>query len=143
MVSDLLKGYPVVVEIAVAWGEMDSFQHVNNVVYFRYFESARIAYITTVIPSHRPTEPEDDWGLIFAECHINYRAPAFYEEAIRTWLRPGDVARSSFRIHFEMNAEGDGRLLAEGYGVLVGYDYAAGRATALTDDVRAVLSSAR
>jgi acyl-CoA thioesterase FadM len=42
-----------------------------------------------------------------------------------------------------MNAEGDGRLLAEGYGVLVGYDYAAGRAMALTDDVRAVLSNAR
>ncbi|MCB0148997.1 MAG: acyl-CoA thioesterase, partial [Caldilineaceae bacterium] len=41
---DLLAGYPVVIEIPVAWGEMDAFQHVNNIVYFRYFESGRIAY---------------------------------------------------------------------------------------------------
>lgn len=37
-----LAGFPVRVDIPVAWGEMDAFGHVNNVVYFRYFESARI-----------------------------------------------------------------------------------------------------
>src|SRR5260370_38690748 len=42
MVSDLLAGFPVVVEQAVAWGDMDSYRHVNNVVYFRYFENARL-----------------------------------------------------------------------------------------------------
>jgi acyl-CoA thioester hydrolase len=42
--QDLLKNYPVVIEIPIAWGDMDAFQHVNNIVYFRYFESARIAY---------------------------------------------------------------------------------------------------
>ncbi len=44
----LLKGFPVVVEITVAWGEMDALKHVNNVVYFRYFENARIAYFEKV-----------------------------------------------------------------------------------------------
>jgi acyl-CoA thioester hydrolase len=39
-----IDGYPVVIEIPIAWGEMDAFQHVNNIFYFRYFESARIAY---------------------------------------------------------------------------------------------------
>ena len=42
--SELLGSFPVVVAIPVAWGDMDAFQHVNNTVYFRYFESARIAY---------------------------------------------------------------------------------------------------
>src|SRR5687768_14878016 len=37
----LLAGLPVVVELPVVWGEMDSYRHVNNAVYFRYFESAR------------------------------------------------------------------------------------------------------
>ena len=37
--------YPVSVTIPVAWGEMDSFGHVNNVVYFRYIETSRIAYM--------------------------------------------------------------------------------------------------
>jgi len=44
MATPLLPGFPVVIEIAVAWGEMDAFRHVNNVASFRYFESARIAY---------------------------------------------------------------------------------------------------
>ena len=39
--------YPVVIETPVAWGEMDAYGHVNNIVYFRYFESARIAYFPT------------------------------------------------------------------------------------------------
>jgi acyl-CoA thioester hydrolase len=43
--QDLLAEYPLVIEIPVAWGEMDAFQHVNNIVYLRYAESARIAYL--------------------------------------------------------------------------------------------------
>ena len=43
-VADLLAGYPVIVTQAVVWGDMDSYQHVNNVVYFRYFENARLEY---------------------------------------------------------------------------------------------------
>jgi acyl-CoA thioester hydrolase len=42
MNDQLLEGYPVVIEIPVALGKMDSFQHVNNIVYFQYFESACI-----------------------------------------------------------------------------------------------------
>jgi acyl-CoA thioesterase FadM len=42
--ENLMEGYPVVIEVPVAWGEMDAFGHLNNIVYFRYFESARIAY---------------------------------------------------------------------------------------------------
>ena len=30
----LLKEFPVITEIKVAWGEMDALQHVNNAVYF-------------------------------------------------------------------------------------------------------------
>jgi acyl-CoA thioester hydrolase len=42
--APLLEGFPVVVETPVAWGDMDFFRHVNNTVFFRYFESARIEY---------------------------------------------------------------------------------------------------
>ena len=117
----------------VRFGDLDAMRHLNNVAFLQFFESARIAYITTVIPSHRPTEPEDDWGLIFAECHINYRAPAFFNEEIRTHVRPSNLRRSSVRIEFRMESGGDGRLLAEGWGALVGYDYGAGGACPLPE----------
>lgn len=34
----------VEIEIPVAWGEMDAYGHVNNIVYLRWFESCRMAY---------------------------------------------------------------------------------------------------
>lgn len=114
----------------VRFGDLDAMRHLNNVAFLGFFESARIAFMQEVFPAHDPTEP-DDFGLIFAECAISYRAPAFFDEQIRTWIRPTTVARSAFTVGFEMRSETDGRLLAEGHGVLVGYDYAAGRATPL------------
>jgi len=44
----LLRDYPIVMDIPVAWGEMDSLQHVNNIVYFRYFESVRMAFFDRI-----------------------------------------------------------------------------------------------
>jgi acyl-CoA thioester hydrolase len=123
----------------VRFGDLDAMRHLNNVEFLRFFETARIAYITSRIPSHRPTDPQDDWGLIFAECHINYRAPAFFQEVIRTHVRPARLRRSSVRIEFLMTGEGDGRTLAEGWGALVGYDYTEGRAMALPESLRTVL----
>ena len=38
----------MVIEIPVAWGEMDSMGHVNNIVYFRYFETARMNYLERI-----------------------------------------------------------------------------------------------
>lgn len=124
---------------AVRFGDLDAMRHLNNVAFLQFFESARIAYITSIVPSHRPTEPESDWGLIFAECHIAYRAPAFFADEIRTHLRPSELRRSSFRMEFLMTSERDGRLLAEGWGAMVGYDYAKGAARPLPDVLTRVL----
>ena len=40
--------WPSRVEIPVAWGDMDAFGHVNNVVYFRWFETGRIHFFGLV-----------------------------------------------------------------------------------------------
>lgn len=45
------RAWPSVVSIPVAWGEMDALGHVNNVAYFRYFETARVAFVLDAIAS--------------------------------------------------------------------------------------------
>jgi len=122
----------------VRFGDLDTMGHLNNVAFLQFFETARITFLRALIPEHDPTDPSD-FGLIFAECRINYRSPAFFEEDIGTSVRPSAIARSSIRLEFEMRSDRDGRLLAEGYGVLVGYDYAAGKATPLPERARAAL----
>lgn len=125
----------------VRFGDLDAMQHLNNVEFLRYFETARIAYLGSLFPDQTPTV-RSDFGWIFAECHISYRSPANFGEHVRTAIEPGDVGRSSLRLTFTMTADEDGRLLAEGYGVLVGYDYAEGRSKPIPDQVRERLRAA-
>jgi acyl-CoA thioester hydrolase len=119
----------------VRFGDLDAMQHMNNVEFLRFFETARIDYLMGILPEHNPGSRRQ-FGFIFAECHIAYRSPAHFGEEIRTFIWPTALERSSIRIEFAMQAESDGRLLAEGYGVLVGYDYAAGESRPVPDELR-------
>ena len=119
----------------VRFGDLDAMQHMNNVEFLRFFETARIDYLMGILPEHDPGSRQQ-FGFIFAECHIAYRSPAHFGEEIRTFIWPTGLERSSIRIEFAMRSESDGRLLAEGYGVLVGYDYAAGKSRPVPDELR-------
>jgi acyl-CoA thioester hydrolase len=125
----------------VRFGDLDANRHLNNVVFLRYFETARIAYIRELIPVHDPTQPERDaFGLIFAECHINYRSPVHFDEEVAIECSIGEVRRSAFQVLFTMRV-GE-RVAAEGYGWLVGFDYSAEHAVPLPDELKKVLQDA-
>ncbi|MSX02474.1 MAG: hypothetical protein F2813_04855 [Actinobacteria bacterium] len=133
------EGWPFSYVDRVRFGDLDAMRHLNNVAFLGFFESARIAYIQSLVASHSPVTPEDEVGLIFAEAHINYRSPALFDEEIRTFIRPRALKRSSFRTEFLMTSETDGRTLAEGWGALVGYNYAADKATPISEPIAAAL----
>jgi acyl-CoA thioester hydrolase len=123
----------------VRFGDLDAMRHLNNVVFLRYFETARIAYLRDLV-DHDPANPEqDEFGLIFAECHINYRSPVVFDEVVDVQCSIGNVKRSSFRVEFDMRV--GTRLAAEGYGVLVGFDYTTQQASALPDALREALDA--
>jgi acyl-CoA thioester hydrolase len=125
----------------VRFGDLDAMRHLNNVVFLRYFETARIGYIRGLMPAHDPSHPERDrFGLIFAECHINYRSPVYFDEEVAVECSIGEVRRSAFQVTFTMRV-GE-RVAAEGYGWLVGFDYAAEKSSPLPDSFREVLSAA-
>jgi acyl-CoA thioester hydrolase len=119
----------------VRFGDLDAMQHLNNVEFLRFFETARIEYISHLFPQHSPDRAQD-FGFIFAECHIAYLAPGRYRDDVRTYVWVSEVRRSALRVDFEMVVDADDRKLAEGYGWLVGYDYASGRSQPLPDALR-------
>ena len=116
----------------VRYADVDTMRHLNNVAFVQFFEDARIAFMHSLFPEHDPTDPEE-FPVVFAELHLHYRAPAYFGEEIRTSVRPSHLERSSFRTQFRMEAED--RLIAEGYGVYVGYDYVGERAQPLTERI--------
>ena len=58
------------IEIPVIWGDMDAFQHVNNTVYFRYFENVRIEYFE-LVGINRLMATEKDWGQFWGRLHVD------------------------------------------------------------------------
>lgn len=124
----------------VRFGDLDAMRHLNNVVFLRYFETARISYMRQLTPEHDPADPGGGgFGFIFAECHINYRSPVHFDEEVEIRCRVDEVRRSAFRVGFEMTVER--RPAADGYGWLVGFDYDKQESARLPEALRQALEA--
>ncbi len=117
----LLDNYAVRCEIPVAWGEMDALGHVNNIVYFRYFESARMAYFERVGFTGETT----GIGPILAETACRFRAPLHYPDRVVAAARVTEMQADRFVMDYAIASTGLDRVVATGSGLVVAYDYAA------------------
>lgn len=115
--------FPVSVTIPVQWGDMDAFGHVNNVVYLRWFESARIAYFDRVGLSERVLR--DRVGPILARTAIDYEQPLTYPDTITVATRIPRLGNTSFSMEYRVTSAARGRA-AKGETVIVLVDYAKG-----------------
>lgn len=131
---DLLEGYPVVVRLPVQWGEMDAFGHLNNVVYFRYFETARIRYLDECgfAESHR----ERHVGAILHSTSCRFRVPLTYPDRVDVGARVREVEEDRFTMEYRIVSLGSEAVAAQGEGIVVSFDYEAERKTTLPDEVR-------
>ena len=139
-----LDGFPVVVEIPVAWGDMDYFRHVNNIVFFRYFESARIEYLERI--GFRELTGESSVGPILASTGCRFRRPLTWPDTVAVGARVTEVGEDRFAMEYRLVSRKSGEVAAEGTGVLVSFDYAAERKVPLPEAVRraiGVLEGAR
>jgi len=133
MANDLLAGYPATVDIPVAWGEMDALGHVNNIVYFRYFETARIHYLVQAgfIVQNRA----DGIGPILASVCCRFRRPLTFPDTVTVGVRVTGIATDRLTIHHRLVSQKLGVVAAEGEGVIVSYNYRAGGKAPLPPDV--------
>jgi acyl-CoA thioester hydrolase len=129
---ELLAGFPIVVEIPVAWGDMDAFGHVNNVVFFRYFETARIAFLYRV--DFRGTDGCP--GPILASTQCRFRRPLAFPDTVLVGVRVTELAEDRFTHEYRIVSLKGDEIAAEGSGVVVAYDYATRSKTSIPDDVR-------
>ena len=120
--NPLEKKYPVVLSQNVIWGDMDAYGHVNNTVYFRYFEDARIAYFDR-INVHEQME-QFKIGPILASTHCNFRLPLDYPDHIHIATRSSILSPRKFKMEYAVFSERHDSITADGEGLIVYYDYA-------------------
>jgi acyl-CoA thioester hydrolase len=122
-VSNPLPDFPVTVELPIAWGDMDAFGHVNNTVFFRYFESARIAYFDEV--GYGALMAERGLGPILAETSCRFRRPLTYPDRVVVGARVPQVGEDRFTMEYRIWSEGQATVAGKGEGLIVSYDYRA------------------
>lgn len=130
----LESDFPVIFETPVAWGEMDSMGHVNNIVYFRYFESARLAYFERV--GFLDEMRRSGIGPILATTKCRFRKPLTYPDRIRVGATANDLQEDRFTMLYCIESEALGSFAADGEGLIVAYDYNRKRKTPLPEIVR-------
>lgn len=127
--------FPVLLEIPVAWGEMDAMGHVNNIVYLRWFESARIAYFERI--GWLEASRADGIGPILHSTQARFRAPVQWPDTITVRTRVTELEEDRFTMLYEVRSHALGRVAADGSGMVVCYDYRQGVKVPLPAPLRA------
>lgn len=132
--NELLAHCPVVVEIPVAWGEMDAFQHVNNIVYLRYFETARIAYFERVdLMGHME---RTGVGPILASEQCQFRIPVTYPDTLSVGTHISTMGTDRLTMKFVIVSHKHGKVAAQGDGVVVSFNYRENKKASLPEEWR-------
>ncbi len=126
--------YPVLITVPVQWGDQDMFAHVNNVVYFRWFESARIAYLMKIAMPRRAAEEHS--GPILAAINCNYRRQLNFPDTIEIGSRITRIGRTSVTMNHSLWSVEQQALAADGDSTIVMFDYDAQRPIPVPDSVR-------
>lgn len=135
----MLSEFPVIYETTVAWGDMDAFQHVNNVMYLRYFESARIHYFEQT-PMFEIMQAEGVGPIVHSH-RVRYRFPLTYPDQVRIGVRVTGVARDRIIASYRLVSTRHQIIAAEGETTIVFVNYRTGEKASIPEAVLAAFDA--
>ena len=130
------KDYPVWQTITTRWSDNDVYGHVNNVVYYSWFDTAVNAYL--IQEGALDIHAGETIGLV-VETHCNYYAPLAFPQNIEAGIRVGRIGNSSVRYEIGLFAENSPAAAASGHFVHVYVDQTTRRPVPLPDHLKAAL----
>ena len=132
------NGKPVhVSRIPIRWGDMDAYGHVNNAVYFRYMEQARIDLLEALgVPIDTRVQ-----GPVIVHAACTFLAPLNYPGEVEVRVFGGELGRSSIPTRYELRKVGEETLYAHGEAKIVWIDVTTGRSVPLPESLREALGS--
>ena len=132
--EEFLKNFPVIIELPVLWGDMDAFGHVNNVVYFRYFETARIAYLEKI--NFGRMRDENDIGPILGSTRCRFRIPLTYPDTVSVGVRVSEIQSDRFVMEHIIVSHQHQKIAAEGDAIVVSFNYRDNKKAALPAEIK-------
>lgn len=134
-----LSERPVVLSWPVQWGDQDAFGHVNNTIYFRWMESARIEYFRQAGLGHLMSN--QGVGPILASIQCDFRRQLHFPDTILISASVAGIGRTSLKMVHKLYSTAQQVLAAEGSSVLVMFDYQQQRPVLVSEAIRAAVES--
>lgn len=120
--KDLLKEYKVISSIKVQWGDMDSMQHVNNTVYVKWGEMARIDYFIA-LGVFSPEQKQIKFAPILGFQSVKYIVPVIYPDTIHIGTRTEEIKADRIVLKSFYYSENMGKLVAIKTQEVIPFDY--------------------
>ena len=120
--------------IAIRWGDMDAMGHVNNTVYFRYMEQARIGWFESLVPRG---EAWRSMGIVIANASCNFKRALNYPGTVEVRLSIEPPGGSSVGTFYELKM--DDTLYADGAAVVVFIGMQSQKPVRIPERIRALL----
>ncbi|WP_167855900.1 acyl-CoA thioesterase [Natronospirillum operosum] len=134
--AEFKSTYPVILTVDLQWGDMDALSHINNVVYFRYFENVRIAYMGRTSLIGNPA-----CGPVLGTTQAKYRRPLTFPDRIHIGARVTALHEHGCEHEYAIYSETQDALTTFGNARIVIVDARTGRKAALTEGMKAEIET--
>lgn len=122
------------VDFPVRWGDMDALGHINNIVYFRYFEIARLQWFEK---SGGTLGAGSKDGMVIVDNHAQYLKPVVYPATVTIRMGGHSPGNSSFISTYTLSI-GES-LYTTGSAKVVWINALEGKSMPLPESIRALL----
>jgi acyl-CoA thioester hydrolase len=132
--------YPHLTTLDTRWMDNDVYGHVNNVVYYSFFDTA----VNRWLIAQGVLDPATSTAIgLVVETQCRYFRPLSFPEPVTAGLRVGRVGTSSVRYELALFGGDDAEAAAAGHFVHVYVDRATRRPAPVPDAMRAALATLR
>lgn len=132
-----LSAFPHVTEITTRWMDNDVYGHVNNAVYYSFFDTTVSGYL---LQSGAVDFANSTIIGLAVESKCSYFAPIAFPDRVRGGLRVGHLGTSSVRYEIGIFRNNEESASAQGYFVHVYIDRATNKPVPLTEKLKAALT---
>ena len=136
-----IEDFPVVVAFPIQWGDQDALAHVNNVIYFRWWETGRVTYAKTVgmFGGDDADFARPRVGSVLAGMQCNFRKQLTWPDSVLVGSRIKRVGNSSLQIQHPLFSEkGDG-LISAAVSTMVAFDFDQQKTIPVSDEIKAAI----
>ncbi len=131
-----LAEFPVVTPLTIEWGQQDAFGHVNNIHFFRWFETGRIEYLARL----GMAITSEGIGPILAAINCNYRRQIKWPDDILIGTRVTRIGNSSITVAHAIWSNRNKAIAADGDSTVVYFDYNRQRPHPVPDELRRLVA---